>query len=118
MSLADEIDGPSSKETAARAGTPLRVRPVVYAQLLAVAFSVVFGQCERWGYAYVLETGMAGAAFGPVVGTLFATALAFPIAMADEVRRPASRRITTWLVLALSIAMSFTQILALIPLVQ
>lgn len=118
MALADEIDGPGSKKSADRPATRPRVRYLVYAQLLAVLVCVVFGQCERWGYAHGLETGIIGFAFGPVVGIAFSAGLAFPIVWADELRRPSSRWITTWLGLALSIAMSFTQILALFPLFQ
>ena len=62
MSLDDELDGLASK------GPPepaFWVRHIVYLQLLAVALSVVFGQCERWGYSDLLETGLLGATFTP-----------------------------------------------------
>lgn len=119
MSLADEIDGPAALEKPASRPRPVhRVRHVVYPQLIAVILSVLFGQCEVWGYADVLETGMLGGLFAVLVPLLGLTATAFPIVMVDAVQDQEPRRITTWLAVPLSIAMSFTQILALMPLVS
>lgn len=118
MSLDDEIDVPASKEPPIPSEPAFWVGRIVYLQWLAVALSVVFGQCERWGYSDLLETGLVGAAFTPVVQMLLGMAWVCPVAMALVVRGQETRRITTRLAVPLSIAMSFTQILALIPLFQ
>jgi hypothetical protein len=119
MALADEIDGPTApKEPACQPRPSWRVRDLIYLQLAAVTLCVVFGQCERWGYAHILEIGLPGAIFGPVVLALFWTAPIFPAVLIAVLRRERTRRSAPWMVAALCFAMSFTQILALLPLFQ
>jgi hypothetical protein len=119
MSLEDEIDGPTAlMKPASKPWQALRVRHLVYLQLFTLMLCVVFGQCEVWGYSDVLERGMLGTIFSPIVMALFSTAVCFPVAKIVVMRGEESRRTATWMAALLSIAMSLTQILALLPLFQ
>jgi len=117
MSLEDEIDGPTAlMKAASRPWPTLRARHLVYLQLLAVILSVLFGQCERRGYPVILEA--LDSIFGLIVLALLGTAPVLPVEMLRALRGAKPRGITTWMAVPPSVAMSLTQILALLPLFQ
>jgi hypothetical protein len=90
----------------------------VYLQLLALIPSIIFGRCEEWGYAAVLESGALGMAFSPVVQALTCSALLFPLLILGILKRENPRHWWSWVAVPLSILISFSQLLAILPLVQ
>ncbi len=120
MSAEDEIAEPTSLlELANRHRRSARARLVVYIQLFALIPCVLIGRCELWGYAELLETGIIGMLlFSPMALALSWSALLFPIAVVALLRREKPRERWSWVAAPLSILISFTQILALVPLFQ
>ena len=119
MFLEDQIDHllaiqkPCTQQPSAK-----QARRHVYLQLLALIPSIIFGQCEQWGYAAVLETGAVGMVCGPVVLALYCSALLFPLLIFAVLKRENPRHWWSWAAVPLSILISFTQLLAILPLFQ
>ena len=116
ISLEDEIDGPvASSGPAHPRGLDIRARHVVHLQLLATILSVLYGLCERWGYSNVLETGLPGMFSQHIVGTVAASALAFPVVIFLILRDERPREKWAWAAAPLSLVMGFVQIFAILP---
>jgi hypothetical protein len=119
MFLEDQIDDlPATQKPCTQQPSAKRVRWLVYLQLVALIPSIIFGQCERWGYAASLETGALATVFGPFLLALGCSALLFPFVALAVLKREQPRHWWSWAAVPLSILMSFTQLLAILPLVQ
>jgi uncharacterized membrane protein YedE/YeeE len=112
----DPIEGqPVRKNLVARVPLTIKARHLVYAQLIVAILSVLIGGCEGWGYTEILETGICGSFIEPVVGVIAVSALVFPylVIAKSTIESPRERR--SWLVLHLSLTLSFVQIFAILP---
>jgi hypothetical protein len=119
MSAEDEIDERTSHlELANRRRRTARARLLVYIQLFALILSVLIGRYELWGYSELLETGIIGMLFTPMAVAIFWSALLFPIAVIALLRREKPHERRSWVAAPLSILISLSQILALLPLFQ
>jgi hypothetical protein len=115
MFVHDEIDAPAAlRRSGNRPRWTLRVRHFVYPQLFALVLSILVGQCERWGYSGVLETGIPGMFFPLAIGVLACSAFAFPVAIWALLQDEASREQWSRIALPLSILMSVVQVLAIL----
>jgi hypothetical protein len=119
MFLDDQIDHlPAIQKPCIQQPSAKQARRLVYLQLLALIPSIIFGRCEEWGYAAVLESGALGMVFSPVVQALGCSALSFPLLIFAVLKRENPRHWRSWAAFPLSILISFTQLLAILPLVQ
>ena len=119
MFLEDQIDHlPATQKPWIQQRSATQARRLVYLQLLAVIPSIIFGRCEEWGYGAVLETGAFGLLFGPLVQALSCSALLFPLVVLAILKREHRRHQWSWAAFPLSVLISFTQLLAILPLVQ
>jgi hypothetical protein len=116
MSLEEEIDDPAAFSKSANRRVPvIRARHVVYLQLLATILSVFLWECEQWGYSGVPGTGLSPVFFDGIVGALLISALLFPFAVFALLRERGQPERWAWVAAPLSLVMSGTQILALLP---
>jgi hypothetical protein len=119
MSLSDQIDGPGvvDKPDPHRRAW-ISPRTVFYLHLCALVPSVFFGQCERWGYGHVLQTGTLGIFFGPACLLILLSLVAFPITVAVQLMFESPSERCSWIAFPLSLMVSFIQCLAILPFVQ
>jgi len=96
----------------------VRIRHIVYLQLLALIPSVFYGRCEQWGFSGILLNGILGSFSTPIVVGLAWSALLFPLAVSAFLMRDHPKERWGWVAIPLSIAISFAQFLAIVPLVQ
>jgi hypothetical protein len=112
MALEDAIDYPTVlRKLPDDRRVGILARHIVYVQLFALIPSVLIGRCEEFGYGAFLETmGATGAV--PLIAW---SALLFPpVTFVIWARHPLQER-RSWAAPPLSLAMSFAQLLAVLP---
>jgi hypothetical protein len=117
--LTDQIDGPGfvkKPQPHQRASPSPRI--IFYLHLCALVPSIIFGQCERWGYGHVLETGIWGIFFGPAALLISLSLFVFPVAVAMRLMFGSPSERWSWIAFPLSLMISYLQFLAILPLFQ
>jgi hypothetical protein len=119
MTLDDEIDSLANCGKGSGSGRYLfRTRHILYTQLVTLIPSVILGRSEVWGYGKFLQTGVPALLFGPATLLLSLSMFIFPAVIYILSVREAPRERRWWLLVPLSLLLSFVQFLAFMPLVQ